>query len=239
MLAPVHSSRPTDGPASPTLLVVDDLVVEHANGPSAVRPIDGLSLQAAAGRITVVVGPSGSGKTTLLSCLATLLPATSGSVRVAGCEITRLTGAAAAGYRRTGVGIVFQAFNLIGSLTAREHVLVPLRAAGVGRRAAGERADALLQRVGLGERASYRPAALSGGQQQRVAIARALANDPPLVLADEPTAHLDPRRVSEVVDLLRSLADEGRSLVVATHDERLVAVADHVVDLGPSDRARP
>ncbi len=128
---------------------------------------------------------------------------------------------------------MFQAFNLIPSLSARENVVVPLALAGVRRRDAVPRALELLDQVGLAERAGHRPGALSGGQQQRVAIARALAHDPPLVIADEPTAHLDHVQVEGVLQLIRRLASPGRMVVVATHDDRITHLADHVVDLAP------
>ena len=142
-------------------------------------------------------------------------------------------------YRLHRVGIVFQAFNLIPSLTATENVQVPLRASGLGRRAARERADALLAQVDLADRRQHRPADLSGGQQQRVAIARALALDPPLVLADEPTAHLDYIQVEGVLRLLREIADSGRIVVVSTHDERLIPLADRVVAMSAKTLDRP
>ena len=139
---------------------------------------------------------------------------------MAGIEVTSLRGTALTQYRRETVGVVFQAFNLIPSLTAIENVSVPLRAAGVRRRVARQRAVDLLEQVDLGHRMQHRPGGMSGGQQQRVAIARALAHDPPVILADEPTAHLDYIQVDGVLKLVRELADDGRLVVVATHDER-------------------
>src|SRR6202034_149162 len=135
---------------------------------------------------------------------------TSGSITLDGREVSGLSGAALSEYRRHTVGVVFQAFNLIPSLSARSNVMVPLRLAGVGRKPARERADALLEQVGLDERGHHRPDQMSGGQQQRVAIARALVQDPPLVLADEPTAHLDYIQVEGVLRLIRSIAAPGR-----------------------------
>jgi putative ABC transport system ATP-binding protein len=161
-----------------------------------------------------------------------LTPA-AGSIRFNNEEITGLRGQALVAYRRQTVGVVFQAFNLIPSLSARSNVMVPLRLSGVPRKQAGERAAVLLDRVGLTERAGHRPARMSGGQQQRVAIARALVHDPPLVLADEPTAHLDYIQVEGILRLLRDLACPGRMVVVATHDERITNLADQVVELTP------
>ncbi len=214
-------------------LEVRDLVVEFDSGGYPVRPLDNLSFDADEGDLVVVLGPSGCGKTTLLSCLARLLTPTSGSIRFRGSDVIGLAGPALGAYRRFTVGVVFQAFNLIRSLTARGNVIAPLRLAGVARRAANARADELLELVGLSDRAGFRPASLSGGQQQRVAIARALAHDPPLVLADEPTAHLDYIQVEGVLLLLRRLAAPGRLVLVSTHDDRVTNIADRVIELTP------
>jgi len=220
-------------------LEVRDLVIEYSSGGYPVRPIDGLSLDAGGGQLVLLLGASGCGKTTLLSVLAAILTPTSGRVGVAGIEVTTLRGKRLTQYRRETVGIVFQAFNLIPSLNAIENVSAPLRAAGVGRRAAKQRATELLERVDLGHRMHHRPGDMSGGQQQRVAIARALAHDPPVILADEPTAHLDYIQVDGVLKLVRDLADDGRLVVVATHDERMIPLADAVVNLTPRADTSP
>jgi putative ABC transport system ATP-binding protein len=214
-------------------LVCADIVVEYSGGGYIVRPIDGLDMEVMNGELALLLGASGCGKTTLLSVLAAILHPRRGSVRLDDLEITRLRGADLTEYRRRRVGIVFQVFNLIPSLTASENVQVPLRAAGISRRKARERADDLLTRVSLADRRDHRPSELSGGQQQRVAIARALALDPPLLLADEPTAHLDYIQIEGVLELLRQIADEGRVVVVSTHDERIVPLADRIVGLSP------
>lgn len=214
-----------------TELEVADLVVEYTNGDYLVRPIDGLTFRAAGGELVLLLGASGCGKTTLLSVLAAILRPRVGSVRVAGAEITVLRGEALNAYRRETVGIVFQSFNLIPSLSAVENVALPLHLAHVPMRTARLRASTLLGHVGLSQRMGHRPSDLSGGEQQRVAIARALAHDPPVVLADEPTAHLDYIQVESVLRLLRAIADEGRLVVVATHDDRLLPMADRVVSL--------
>src|SRR6478672_1923479 len=172
-------------------LHINDLVVEYSSGGYAVRPIDGLNLEVSAGSLAILLGPSGCGKTTLLSCLGGILKPTSGSIHVGDIDVTGLSRSALTEYRRHTVGIVFQAFNLVPSLTAEENIVVPLRAVGTPRQEAKERAKALLEMVDLSHRSHHRPADLSGGQQQRVAVARALALDPPFILADEPTAHLD------------------------------------------------
>jgi putative ABC transport system ATP-binding protein len=214
-------------------LNINDLVVEYSSGGYAVRPIDGLNLEVPAGSLALLLGPSGCGKTTLLSCLGGILRPTSGSIAVDDVDVTTLDSHELTMYRRRTVGIVFQAFNLLPSLTALENVMVPMDAAGVNRREARQRAEELLARVGLQDRMRHRPGDLSGGQQQRVAVARAIALDPPLILADEPTAHLDFIQVEEVLRLIRELASGDRLVVVATHDTRMLPLADRVVELVP------
>ncbi len=215
-------------------LSIRDLVVEYSSGAEAVRPIDGLDLDVPAGCLAILLGPSGCGKTTLLSCIGGILRPTSGVIRAGNIDVTALDAHSLTVYRRNTVGIVFQAFNLVPSLTAAENVMVPMRAAGMSHRAAHKRAVELLDRVGLSERMHHRPGDLSGGQQQRVAVARAIALDPPLILADEPTAHLDFIQVEEVLRLIRALADDDRVVVVATHDSRMLPLADRVVELVPA-----
>jgi putative ABC transport system ATP-binding protein len=214
-------------------LSIEDLVVEYSSGGYAVRPIDGLSVTMDPGELALLLGPSGCGKTTLLSCIGGILTPTSGTIRFGDTTITGLEGAALTAFRRRTVGIVFQAFNLVPSLTALENVEIPLRSAKVGRRERRARATELLEQVELSDRISHRPGDLSGGQQQRVAIARALALDPPLLLADEPTAHLDYIQVEEVLRLLRELASGERVVVISTHDQRMLPLADRVVELVP------
>ncbi|GFG49242.1 putative ABC transporter ATP-binding protein [Mycolicibacterium agri] len=208
-------------------------MVEYSSGGYALRPIDGLSLDVAAGSLALLLGPSGCGKTTLLSCLGGILRPTSGRIVLDGVDVTALNTSALTLYRRRTVGIVFQAFNLLASLTALENVMVPLDAAGLGNRESRRRAEELLEAVGLKDRMRHRPGDLSGGQQQRVAVARAIALDPPLILADEPTAHLDFIQVEEVLRLIRELASGERVVVVATHDTRMLPLADRVVELVP------
>ncbi|PQM54200.1 ATP-binding cassette domain-containing protein [Mycobacterium sp. SVM_VP21] len=216
-------------------LRIRDLVIEYATGGGEpIRPIHGLSLDVPAGSLVVVLGPSGCGKTTLLSCLGGILSPTSGQILFGATDVTTLGRRDITSYRRRTVGIVFQAFNLVPSLTALENVMVPMWAAGWTQWSAQERARDLLTRVGLADRTSHHPGQLSGGQQQRVAVARALALDPPLILADEPTAQLDYVRAGEVVQLLRVLAAGDRVVVVATHDTRIVPLADIVIQLSPT-----
>ncbi len=214
-------------------LDVTDLTVEYTAGDYVVRPLDKFNLHAPDGSLVILLGPSGCGKTTLLSALAGILTPTSGTITHAGKTISGLSGKALTEHRRHGVGVVFQAFNLVPSLDALENVMSPMTAAGVPAREARTRAVALLDQVGLSERADHHPGDMSGGQQQRVAIARALGLDPPLILADEPTAHLDYIQVETVLRIVRGLACPGRVVVVATHDDRMIPLADQVVELVP------
>ena len=216
---------------------VSKVTIEYASGREVVRPISELNLRIDDGELVLLLGASGCGKTSLLSALASLLRPASGSIRVRDTEVTELAGQALTAYRRTGVGVVFQAFNLIASLTALDNVALPMWTTRTSGKEAHRRAGVALERVGLGHRMQHRPHELSGGQAQRVAIARALVHDPPLVLADEPTAHLDSLQVESIIALLRDLAVPGRALVIATHDERLLAIADRVVHLSSQNLA--
>jgi putative ABC transport system ATP-binding protein len=215
---------------------IRDLVVEYHRGDYPVRPLDGFDMNATAGELVLLLGPSGCGKTTLLSCLSGIQRPTSGTITVGDKAITSLDAGGLTAYRRSQVGIVFQAFNLVPSLTAEENVMVPLKAAGRRHAVARARAQELLREVGLGERMTHRPGSLSGGQMQRVAIARALALEPPLVVADEPTANLDHVQVETVLRILRGLTNKGHTIVVSTHDQRLLPLADSVVEMS-SDHA--
>jgi len=184
-----------------------------------------LSLRIPQRRFVAIVGPSGSGKSTLLGLIAGLDAPTSGSVLIDGVDITRLGEDALAKLRGEKIGFVFQFFHLIPSLTAYENVAVPMEIAGVD--AARERAHALLEEVGLTGRSHHYPSQLSGGEQQRVALARALANDPRIVLADEPTGNLDSANGRHILDLLRAIHQKrGTTVVLVTHDRELAATAD-------------
>jgi putative ABC transport system ATP-binding protein len=184
-----------------------------------------LSLQIERGRFLAIVGPSGSGKSTLLGLIAGLDAPTSGSVSIDGVDITKLDEDRLAKLRGEKVGFVFQFFHLIPSLTALENVSVPMEI--IGLRDARARAGRLLAEVGLTERAHHYPSQLSGGEQQRIALARALANDPPIVLADEPTGNLDTSNGRHIMDLLRGIHDtRGTTIVLVTHDAGLAALAD-------------
>jgi putative ABC transport system ATP-binding protein len=220
-------------------LVIKDLTIEYSQAGYVVRPVDRLSVVAEDGELVILLGPSGSGKTTLLSCIAGILSPAAGTILAGDTEVTALRGAEMGAFRRYGVGIVFQAFNLVASLTARENVEAPMLLAGASRRVSRERAEELLRLVGLDDRMTHRPNQLSGGQQQRVAIARALVHEPPLIVADEPTAHLDYVQVEGVLTLLRRLAAPGRLVVVATHDDRFAPLADRVIELVPERASAP
>ena len=187
-----------------------------------------LSLQIPHGQFVAIVGPSGSGKSTLLGLIAGLDAPTSGSVLIDNVDITRLDEDALARLRGEKVGFVFQFFHLIPSLTAYENVAVPMEIAGIDD--ARPRAEQLLEEVGLTGRAHHYPSQLSGGEQQRVALARALANNPPIVLADEPTGNLDLKTGTEIIELLRELNQkEGVTIISATHDHKMVDISDRVV----------
>lgn len=230
------NTQPDDEPGSGIAggLVVDGLVKEYEGDGYVVRVLDELSFHAAPGELVVLLGPSGSGKSTLLSCLGGMLSPTSGSIRLNDLDVTAASGKALDDYRKHHVGFVFQGFNLIPSLSARENVAVPLIVSKtVSRAEALAKADELLGRVGLSERTRYKPSQLSGGQQQRVAVARGLVTDPDLLIADEPTANLDHIQAEAVIGLFRELRSQGRVIVVSTHDARLIPVADRVVRMTP------
>jgi putative ABC transport system ATP-binding protein len=188
------------------------------------------SFQVARGRIVAITGPSGSGKSTILGLIAGLDAPTGGTITIDGQDITALGEEALARLRGEKVGIVFQFFHLLPSLTAYENILVPMEIAGV--KDAPARAKSLLADVGLSDRGHHYPSHLSGGEQQRVAIARALANDPPVVLADEPTGNLDSGTGRQVIELLMNVnRQHGRTLVLVTHDNDLAAMADEIIAL--------
>jgi len=214
-------------------LTIEDLTVRFDAGEYSITPLDGFSAHVRDGSLAVLLGPSGCGKTTLLSCLGAILTPTSGSIRWGDTEVTELAGAALTDYRQEQVGLVFQSFNLVPSLTALGNVVAPLRASGWSADRAEARARELLEHVDLGDRMDHRPSRLSGGQQQRVSLARALAHDPALIIADEPTASLDYVQVEGVLRLLRELATPGRVVVVATHDNRLLPLADEIIEMVP------
>ncbi|MFD7564552.1 ABC transporter ATP-binding protein [Streptomyces tendae] len=209
---------------------VVDAVKVYGGGDTAVRALDGVSVDFPAGRFTVIMGPSGSGKSTLMHCAAGLDTLTSGTARIGDTDLSTLDDRRLTLLRRDRVGFVFQAFNLVPTLTVAENITLPLDLAG--RRGDTEWVDALIDVVGLRDRLHHRPAELSGGQQQRVAVARAFAGQPDVVFADEPTGNLDSRSGGEVLGLLgRTVRQTGRTVVMVTHDPVAAAHADEVVFL--------
>ena len=191
----------------------------------AVHALEDVNLHLPKGGFLAVTGPSGSGKTTLMNILGCLDRPDSGIYRLDGQTVDRLDGAQAADLRNRKIGFIFQSFNLIGSMTALENVELPLVLRGVGRKNRRQTALEALERVGLSQRAMHRPSELSGGQQQRVAIARVLAQNPPLILADEPTGNLDGASSREILSILRQLNGEGQTIVMITHDDSIAAAA--------------
>jgi len=208
-----------------------DLNKIYPMGETEVRALSGLNVSIPAGSFTVIMGPSGSGKSTLLYLIGGLDWPTSGNITVGGEEIATMDENALAEYRRNKVGFIFQSFNLVANMTAEANVAFPLRFAGVKKKARVERAESLMDQVGLKDRIGHKPTELSGGQQQRVAIARALINDPPLILADEPTGNLDSTSGLAIIKLLDELRQAGKTILIATHDPRMLNYATHKIYL--------
>ena len=196
-----------------------------------VRALDGISLSVAQGEFLAIVGRSGSGKSTLMNIVGCLDTPTSGAYYLAGDDVSGLDEKRLARIRNREIGFIFQNFNLIGSLSALENVELPLLYRGVDRAERRRLAEAALCLVGLEGRAEHRPAQMSGGQQQRVAIARAIAAQPPIILADEPTGNLDSKSGGEIMRILHTLGDSGRTVILITHDERIAGGADRTVRL--------
>jgi putative ABC transport system ATP-binding protein len=216
--------------ATAAAVVATDLTRRYGEAATAVDALRGVSLEVPSGQLVAVMGPSGSGKSTLMHILAGLDKPTSGSVTIAGSDITTLDDARLTRLRREHIGFVFQFFNLLPMLTAEENVLLPETIAG----AKPDRAwmDELLARTGIADRRSHRPSELSGGQQQRVAIARALVTRPTIVFADEPTGNLDSKTGGEILELLRASADDfGQTIVMVTHEGRAASIADRILFL--------
>jgi putative ABC transport system ATP-binding protein len=212
------------------VVLARDLQRQYGEGPTAVHALRGVSLEVEPGQLVAVMGPSGSGKSTLMHSLAGLDRPTSGSVVVAGTEITGLDDARLTRLRRDHIGFVFQFFNLLPMLTAEENVVLPLAIAG--EKPDRRWLDDLFARTGLSERRHHRPAELSGGEQQRVAISRALVTRPTVLFADEPTGNLDSKTGGEILDLLRdSVAAYGQTIVMVTHEARAASIADRILFL--------
>ncbi len=209
---------------------VADLTKEYGEGQALVRALDGVTVEFATGEFTAVMGPSGSGKSTLMHCCAALDRADKGQVFVGDTEITKLGDKALTQLRRDEIGFVFQSFNLVPTLTARENIVLPLAIAG--RKPDADWYAQVIAAVELGDRLTHRPNELSGGQQQRVAVARALVSKPRIVFADEPTGNLDSKSGAEVLSLLRrSVDDYGQTVVMVTHDPVAAAYTDRVIFL--------
>jgi ABC-type lipoprotein export system ATPase subunit len=213
------------------LLSCRDLRKTYGKDAGLVRAVDGVDLDVAAGETVAIMGPSGCGKSTLLHLLGGLDRPSGGEVRLAGRRVDQMSERALARLRQDAIGFVFQAFHLMDELTAVENVELPALLAGRPARTARRRATELMDRVGLADRARFLPTALSGGQRQRVAIARALANEPAMVLADEPTGNLDSAATLEVLRLFESLHAAGQTLVIVTHDSRIAATADRMISM--------
>jgi macrolide transport system ATP-binding/permease protein len=212
-------------------VILDLTAIEkhYQNGDTVVRALDGVSLKIHSGEFVAIMGQSGSGKSTLMNIIGCLDRPTSGSYRVLGKEAANLSPDELAALRRETFGFVFQRYNLLATATAGENVEIPSVYAGLPKQKRSIRAKGLLQRLGLGDRTDHRPAELSGGQQQRVAIARALVNDPPVILADEPTGALDSKSGDEVLSLLKDLHAEGRTIILITHAENVAQHASRIV----------
>jgi putative ABC transport system ATP-binding protein len=227
---------------APPVVTAEGLTRRYGSGETAVNALRGVSVEVAAGGLTAVMGPSGSGKSTLMHILAGLDRPSAGEVHIAGTAIAKLNDSQLTKLRRTHIGFIFQFFNLLPMLTAKENIVLPLSIAGV--KPDREWLDELTAKVGLTDRLTHRPSELSGGQQQRVAIARALVSKPTVMFADEPTGNLDSRTSSEILALLReSVTSYGQTTVMVTHDAHAAAIADRILfladglivkDLGPS-----
>ena len=213
-----------------TIIEMEELARHYEMGGVTIKALDGVDLEVGRGEYVSIVGPSGSGKTTLFNMIGGLDRPTKGRVYIDGVDISQLDAYELAWLRCRKIGYIFQTFNLIPVLTAVENVSLPTVFAGVPRDEGLKRAEKILTSVGLGERLHHRPLELSAGQQQRVAIARAMANDPGIILADEPTGNLDLNTGMEIIDLLHGLnRTQGMTLIAATHDLKMIKASDRIV----------
>ena len=225
-----EQTQPEQPAAGDAVVVASDLTRRYGDGEAAVDALRGVSLQVHASELVAVMGPSGSGKSTLMHILAGLDKPTSGSVEIAGTEITTLDDADLTRLRRKHIGFVFQFFNLLPMLDAEENVVLPLSISG--QKPEREWLDALLKQMGLADRRTHRPSELSGGQQQRVAIARSLVTRPTILFADEPTGNLDSKTGGEILELMRTSTDSyGQTTVMVTHEARAASIADRILFL--------
>jgi putative ABC transport system ATP-binding protein len=227
--------RPGREPSHPrgnaALLRTSELVKTYRTDGVTVQAVRGVTIELAVGEFVAIMGPSGSGKSTLLHVLAGLEPATSGEIWLRGQRVDGLSTAGWAVLRRRHIGFVFQFFNLLSNMTVADNVELPALLAGTTARQARQRREELLAELGLADKANAAPARLSGGEQQRVALARALANEPSLLLADEPTGNLDSSNTRDVLRLLRRTHQAGQAILLVTHDARVASLADRVINL--------
>jgi putative ABC transport system ATP-binding protein len=215
-----------------TDIVVKDLIKVYKTGKSEVIALRGLDCTIKGGQVLAIMGPSGCGKTTLLNIIGGLDRPTAGSVNLDGANLVNLDDAGLVKHRREKVGIVFQFFNLVSTLTARENIELPMRLAGKKGEEVKKKAGELLKLVDMEARANHKPGELSGGEQQRIGLAVALANDPPIILADEPTGELDTNTGHQILMLFKQLRDEfGKTIVIVTHDQRIGQIADVVMTI--------
>jgi putative ABC transport system ATP-binding protein len=225
----MSARRPPES-TSDLIIEVRDVTKVYGTGETAVHALWGVSVEVRRGEFVAIMGPSGSGKSTFMHLLGCLDRPTSGSYRLAGQEVSRLSADELAAVRSRQIGFVFQSFNLLARTSALENVELPMLYAGIARETRFARAKELLTSVGLGNRLDHKPSELSGGQQQRVAIARALANGAPLLMADEPTGNLDSKSSAEIMTLFRHLnTDQGLTIVLVTHDTGVAAWSKRVV----------
>lgn len=214
-----------------TVIDIQGITKTYVNGKLSVPVLHGIDLVVNKGEFVSIMGPSGSGKSTFMNILGCLDRPTTGSYRLNGDEVATLSDDELAYVRNKQIGFVFQSFNLLTKLTALENVALPMIYAGVNKKMRIERATQLLQSVGLGERIDHLPSELSGGQRQRVAIARALANNPAIIMADEPTGNLDSKSTIDVMNIFRGLHDEGRTILLVTHEPDIATYASRNVVL--------
>lgn len=210
---------------------IQGITKTYVNGKLSVPVLHGIDLQVNKGEFVSIMGPSGSGKSTFMNILGCLDRPTTGSYRLNGDEVATLSDDELAFVRNKQIGFVFQSFNLLTKLTALENVALPMIYAGMDKKSRNERAAALLSSVGLGDRMDHLPSELSGGQRQRVAIARALANNPAIIMADEPTGNLDSKSTIDVMNIFRGLYDEGRTIILVTHEPEIATYASRNVVL--------
>jgi putative ABC transport system ATP-binding protein len=213
------------------IVAVDNLCKIYHLGSIELFALRNLNLDIEKGRYAAIMGPSGSGKSTLLNILGCLDTPTSGTYQLAGEDVSKLDDTRLSMIRRSRIGFIFQSYNLIAQLNVIENIEVPMYYQGFSEHKSARRAAELAEMVGLGDRLKHRPAELSGGQQQRVAIARALANDPLIILADEPTGNLDSASGEEILNILDGLHQEGKTLIIVTHDSKIASRAQQVIHL--------